>query len=730
MTTVLLAVLLCSGITGVVPAPEEFADRDAWVSRCFGSTERSGEPFISFTMDEEPATRLLPDWHREYTTGPVDETRERHTLKLADSKTGLVVRCEGIVWKDYPTVEWTVYFRNEGLTDTPLLESIQALDSVFHRGGDGEFLLHYHHGDRYAMDSFAPMTAVLKPDSTLKFAPEGGRPTNGAWPYYNLEFGTGSGVLIAVGWPGQWATRFVRDGDTGLRIQAGQEQTRLVLHPGEEIRTPLIVLQFYRGDWLRAQNIWRRWMFSHNFPLDHGKPLGPKLAMASFWPFHSQTTQEGEITFLDICQRENIPLTTWWIDAGWYVNDGGDWGWPKVGTWEVDRKRFPGGLKAVSDHAHAKGIELLVWFEVERVAAGSWIAENHPEWVYGGKDGGLLRMDDPEVRNWITNHIDQMITEEGIDFYRSDFNIDPLPFWRGNDPENRQGITEIRYVEGYLQYFDELRRRHPGMLIDSCASGGRRDDLETMRRAVPLLRTDLEQVPEAHQSVTFGFDLWLPYHDSVNWERSSYGFRSTLAPFLALNWDVREIGFNFEQARQFIQEWQHTVPYFFGDFYPVSPYGTGDDVWLAWQLDRPDLAGGVVQAFRREKSPHASVRYPLRGLDSNAVYVITSPDNKEERQMTGRELMEEGLPITLPEPRSAALFFTGKPAPDHCRILPSGQSGIAGPLNPRPPQGRQGIHILCSPVQSPDGVPWWKAFLSSCAPNGGKVVLREAFVQI
>ena len=70
--------------------------------------------------------------------------------------------------------------------------------------------------------------------------------------------------------------------------------------------------------------------------------------------------------------------------------------------------------------------------------------------------------------------------------------MDPLSFWRDNDAEDRQGITEIRHVEGYLAYWDELRRRHPEMLIDTCASGGRRNDLETLRRAVPLLRSDFQ----------------------------------------------------------------------------------------------------------------------------------------------------------------------------------------------------------------------------------------------
>jgi hypothetical protein len=38
----------------------------------------------------------------------------------------------------YPTVEWTLYFKNEGTTDTPLLESLQALDTTFQRGAEGD----------------------------------------------------------------------------------------------------------------------------------------------------------------------------------------------------------------------------------------------------------------------------------------------------------------------------------------------------------------------------------------------------------------------------------------------------------------------------------------------------------------------------------------------------------------------------------------------------------------
>ena len=130
-------------------------------------------------------------------------------------------------------------------------------------------------------------------------------------------------------------------------------------------------------------------------------------------------------------------------------------------------------------------MQTLLWFEPERVAEGSWLATNKPEWVLGGKAGGLLNFGNPDVLKWITDKVDKVLVEEGIDLYRQDFNMDPLDYWRRADAPDRQGISEIRHVTNLLAYWDELQRRHPDLLIDECASGGRRNDIEMMRRAVP-----------------------------------------------------------------------------------------------------------------------------------------------------------------------------------------------------------------------------------------------------
>ncbi|MBI5095823.1 MAG: alpha-galactosidase, partial [Candidatus Hydrogenedentes bacterium] len=468
-------------------------------------------------------------------------------------------------------------------------------------------------------------------------------------PYFNIGRNDG-GVICVLSWAGQWAAAFERDGESGLRVRGGQELTHFTLHPGEEVRSPMAVLMFYEGSPVRAQNVWRRWMLAHNCPQPGGEPLKTQrsLCNGNYYP-GLMTVAAQERIFLQRHLDEQIGFDCWWQDAGWYPCDNVTW--PKVGTWEVDPVRFPKGLRELSDLMHANGKTVMVWFEPERVHAGTWIADTHPEWVYGGKEGGLLKLGEPACCEWLTNHIDELLTAQGIDFYRQDFNIDPLPFWRGADAPDRQGISEIRHVEGYFQYWDELLRRHPNMLIDSCASGGRRNDLETLRRAVPLLRSDWYNAPEGQQCLTYGLAQWIPYQGTgfiypkdTYWIRSSYTPENSFGP---AGEGVDHV--DFALLRKLINEHREISPYLLGDFYPMTPYCLAEDQWMAWQFHRPDLRGGVIQVFRRPRSIYESGRLKLHGLASDKTYEIRNVDETTPRAATGAELMEKGILVAVPE---------------------------------------------------------------------------------
>ncbi|MBU6411664.1 MAG: alpha-galactosidase, partial [Verrucomicrobia bacterium] len=334
-------------------------------------TGTNASPPFSFFYDGKSSAELLPTWNVRRQIRPLDSGRTEETITYTDPKTGLEARCVAIQQADFPVVEWTLYFKNTSGQDTPILADIQALDIKLQRGGQGEFLLHHANGSQAQVNDFQPLLTTLSPNSDTTIAPNGGRPSNGNLPYFNIEW-PGAGVIMAVGWPGQWQTRFVRDATNGLRVCAGQQMTHFTLHPGEEVRSPLLALLFYQGGWIRSQNLWRRWMVADNLPRLEGKPLQPAMFACSSHQFGEmiRANEQNQKLFIKRYLEEGLKIDYWWMDAGWYVNNGS---WVNTGTWEVDRKRFPHGLRAVSDYAHARGVNILVWFEPERVTPETWL---------------------------------------------------------------------------------------------------------------------------------------------------------------------------------------------------------------------------------------------------------------------------------------------------------------------------------------------------------------------
>ena len=619
----------------------------------------STEVPFSFRYGDRPSSDLLTTWELQRGSRRVDDQRSEHTLTYTDPRTGLVVRCVAVEYYDFPAVEWTLYFKNTGSAPTPILENIQALNTRLERNAEGEFILHHSKGSQATPTDYEPYEDKLAPRARKNFSAAGGRPTNTDLCYFNVEW-PGEGVVIALGWPGQWAAQFTRDEGTGLQIRAGQELTHFKLLPGEEVRSPLVAMLFWRGDWIGAQNLWRRWMVGHNLPRPGGKLPPPQFAMGTNgYTIEMQgANEENQKEFMQRYLDQGLKFDYWWMDAGWYSFKEGWW---NTGTWEPDPRRFPHGLRPVSDYAHLKGVKVIVWFEPERVRPGSWLYENHPEWLLGREgDNKLLYLGNPDALKWLTDHTDRLLTEQGIDLYRQDFNFDPLSIWRANDAVDRQGITEIRHVTGYLAYWDELRRRHPNLLIDSCASGGRRNDLETLRRAVPLWRSDYGyDEPTGMQDLTYGAALWIPFSGTGIRSSAPYSFRSVMVPALSAGPDPRSRNVDFNSLRRLIAQWREVAAYYYGDYYPLTGYTTDDTAWVAWQFDRPETGDGMVQAFRRPASPIEEVRFKLRGLDAKAQYAVSNLDVPGQIQFSGQELNEKGLPVTIrDQPGAVIIIYT------------------------------------------------------------------------
>ena len=667
---------------GRPPSPEEIGIARAWFQSTFvtkyedGTREYLDElPIIgnesifstdlpfSFVYDGKPSAEFLATWKRNDTTERLTDGRILRVLVFTDPKTGLEVTCTATEFTDFPTCEWTLAFNNTGTADTPILENIQAADLSITRPQEPEFLLHYSCGADSTPSDYAPLETVLEKGSKRAFAPIGGRPTNGAWPYYNVQWGD-RGAILAVGWGGQWATEFIRDEERSLRFLAGQQLTHFKLHPGEQAHAPRIIVQFWKGgDWIGSQNVWRQWMKAHNMPHPGGDLPEPMLLSYTgrFYEEMAKATEENQLMCLNRYLEERIGQDYWWTDAGWYPCRGV---WSNTGTWEVDTTRFPNGLRGVTDVAHSNGMKTLLWFEPERVNPETWLSDNHPEWllevVANEEEDLLLNLGNPEALQWLTEHVDKTLTEQGIDLYRQDFNMNPLEHWRTNDTPDRQGMTENKHVTGYMGFWDELQRRRPEMLIDSCASGGRRNEPDAMRRAVPLWRTDHAYRVVPGQCMTHGVSLWLPYYGTGVTACAStaymgsgetpvepYAFWSTATPAINLTLDIREKGIDYDALRALINQWRSVNKYYYGDYYPLMPYSHDEAVWIAWQFHDAEADAGMIQAFRRENSVYRTAELKPRSLTPNAMYEVTDLASGKKTKMSGKTLMESGVSVTI-----------------------------------------------------------------------------------
>ena len=641
------------------PSAVEISEARRWTAEHFGAAAPTPLPPFSFTLGGRSSQKLLPHWKLAETTETLDAQRTRRTRTYTDPHTGLVVRCVIVEYQDYPVVEWTVHLKNTGTADTPIIADLQALDTTVPLKPDTSLMLHHAVGSPCQANDYQPLDTALAVGAEKRIGASGGRSTNSDFSYFNLEW-EGRGLILAVGWPGQWLARFARGQDGSLSVRAGQELTHFRLHPGEEVRTPLIALQFWQGGGpLRAQNTWRRWFIAHNIRRPGGQ-LPPML-----WAGTSEAgtnmmvhaTEANQRTFIDAYLARGLKPDLWWMDAGWYPCEGD---WTRTGTWEADPARLPHGLRPVTDYLHEKGIRGNLWFEPERVRAGTWLATQHPEWVLAGDGDGLLDLGNPEAWNWLVERVDRLITEYGIDIYRQDFNMDCLSHWRAHDTPERQGITEIRYVTGLLAYWDELLRRHPTVLYDNCASGGRRNDLESMRRGVPFTKSDYAADPVGVQGETYGISLWLPYFAATR-EQSDDPYlcrsRIALAVGVCLNLEVKD---HLKRLPERLAEWRKIAPCYWGDFWPLTPYSLDSHVWVAWQFDLPESGAGVVQAFRRPECTEDSMRVRLRGLDPKAQYSAEDADAGAGPVMSGEELMADGLVVKAAQKPAAVVVYYRK----------------------------------------------------------------------
>ena len=523
-------------------------------------------------------------------------------------------------------------------------------------------------------------------------------------PWWGVDFASGEGLEIGLGWTGAWRADFVSDGRV-FKMSAGMVKTHFRLHPGEILRQPSVVV-FRRNPHVmprEMQTLIHRFMVDVKSPRDrNGELIHGISALTSGG---GNKTPAMMLKVIDWKRANGMPFDCFWVDAGWngpahmpdLLTNCGDM-WTKfTGDWRFNPTVHPkGDLGEVAEAAHAAGMRMLLWMEPERCVSDPPppVFREHREWILPRQDADIqdrrrLSVDfgNPAALAWAIETVSEHVRRSGLDVFRQDFNLNALPLWQANDAPDRQGVTEAKHIMGLWKFWDTLRERFPHLVIENCASGGRRFDFEAVSRGHSYCRTDYavfhrdpSQIVDM-QNVSLNTLAYVPFQGGESTPAvffDDYGMFSSFASgnvFTPSDWNAGIVknDFTSEQIRwlkEVFSVGKRMMPYYEGDFYPLSDSraevktdtswratDTNEMRWCAWQLHRSDLNAGFAIFFRRLNTPSHIFDAELGGIDVAASYDVETWHGGEER-MDGQSLRK--LRIELCSPRSFKLLFYRK----------------------------------------------------------------------
>ena len=604
--------------------------------------------------------------------------------EVYEMEKGVTVTAVAKEYKEFDALEWVLYFENKSGKDSKVFSDICDCNILLplnypreHRYGyraiEGDACVitmngmvagqNYGGNDKVSATEYNFNYEYLDKASkaTKTFCNIGGRSSDGMMPFFDVT-ADDSGYIAAIGWSGDWKSEFSKISD-GIRMKSGLKETNFYLKSGEKIRTSsTLIMRYTKSE--DKHNKFRKLIKNHFSHKSHTKATRAGLMACELWgglPSEEMKKRIRELKAYEI-QFEEI-----WIDAGWYgqctnCNDPftGDWSL-HTGEWEVNTRVHPQELRDVASCAKEAGMRLMLWVEPERAIKGTKIVEKHPEWFLKlpEKPATILNYGNKAALEYAFNLLSAYIETLDLSCYRQDFNVELTSFFKENEEANRRGITEIKHIMGMYELWDRLLEKFPELLIDNCSSGGRRIDIETLKRSIPFFRSDYQcnfnENPEVLQVHNANISCYLPYNGcTTKTKTDSYAIRSSYSSswggafYNAIFQSMNEE--DFKWAKRMTDEYRRIRKYFSMEFYNHGSRTFDDTAWSIWQYHDNETQSGIVMAFRRENSPFETVVVELKSTLENKEYLFN--DFNTEDIFSGNN----NLKIALPEKRSSIII--------------------------------------------------------------------------
>jgi len=439
-----------------------------------------------------------------------------------------------------------------------------------------------------------------------------GRSSNKELPLWLYAENDG-GIWYGPEWSGCWHMS-VRPAPGGRRLQVGLPTFDFAMRAGETIVLPTAAFGVYRGTpddgFNRLRHVIRR---DYLPPVDGKKPQ-PRVYWEGYGG-HPRYATEDEL-YREVDRAAQVGCEVFCLDGGWSMAVTGNW-YTTVGAWD-NQSRFPAkGVKAFGEYVKAKGMKFGVWIE-PRAAPGCPLYDLNKNLFYPGNQG-LMRLDLPEGSALFQSVFEQLIRDYAVDWVWLDFNVAPQGFWKKVEDSGRAGLIELGFYQGWYRAIEETYSRHPGLWVESCASGGRIIDLGQLRHSQSIWVADEAVTDDANRNRRHALNRVLP---AVYIQSSLFidpAFVGNVKPDVRLGGEHRfltyfsgDFGFgqglpfwkdeDIQAAAKAVALYKNVRPYLEGDYYHLLPMPASRDAWDGCQYHDPQGRSGIVLMYRLGES--------------------------------------------------------------------------------------------------------------------------------
>ena len=241
------------------------------------------------------------------------------------------------------------------------------------------------------------------------------------------------------------------------------------LAPGEKFETPEAVLCHSDSGFNGLSGNMHRFVSDHIVPVYWRNR--PRPVLYNSW--EGCVFDFNQHRLLDLADRaKDLGCELFVLDDGWFGARNNDKA--GLGDYNVNRKKLPHGMEGLAERIRAKGLDFGLWFEPESVNPDSDLYRAHPDWALTdeftpvlGRNQLLLDLTKPEVRDYIVENVSHLLDSAKISYVKWDMNRHSIAL----------GEKAHRYILGLYEVLDRIFTPRPGILFESCSSGGNRFDL-------------------------------------------------------------------------------------------------------------------------------------------------------------------------------------------------------------------------------------------------------------